>query len=68
MNIEIIDKYLISRGYQYTIWRTDGEWDIAVCRPEWITNDIYQARPLPEGKGETFEEAYKNLLDKIGEK
>lgn len=56
-----IAQILIDGGWEFSISYGDNIFSICICRPDWVTNDIYTARICPEGKGETLEEAYAHL-------
>jgi len=43
----------------------DGKYTISVCLDEWVTDDLYQSRALPTGKGKTLDDALAALKQDI---
>ncbi len=50
-------------GYDINIeYDSEAEmWTMMVCRPEWVTHELYDAKRLPVGKGKTPEIAFADL-------
>lgn len=66
MSSDEIIKVLKDAGWLFQIEWDGEQFEIVVCRPEWITNDIHQAVALPTGKGKSLAVAYDDLVVKIG--
>ncbi len=54
--IESILSLFSENGYAWSLRNEDmnAKYSFTICRNEWITNDIYQARPLPYFTGDTI--------------
>ena len=56
---------LIDAGWEFSIRWEGGGFSICVWKPGWSTDNLYEARSCPQGKGETIGQAYENLQGAI---
>jgi len=63
LTIDEMLQRVIDKGYTFSL-QTDknDSYSFAVCRPEWVTDDLYQAKTLPQALGDTPRNAVLNLL------
>ena len=64
LHLDVIQA-LIDNKWEFSIGWTGDKFSICTWKPEWITNNLYAARICPEGKGQTLEDAYRDLQTKI---
>lgn len=58
---------IVQRGYTFSLQaKDDGTYGFWICRKEWVTSNMAQARELPASYGNTPREAILDLIN--GEK
>ena len=63
---DIISKLqeLKADGWEWDLRATKDEYHVSLWKPDWVTDDIYQARACVSGRSETsIKEAVDNAID-----
>jgi hypothetical protein len=65
MNSQEMIEQLEKMGYEWSLHHVGNEYTFSVCRPEWVTSNLYAARVLPTGRAETEIGAIRAVYDEV---
>ncbi len=56
---------LKSNGWEYSLTYSENQYSLIVWRPEWVTDNLYQARTCPQTKGDDPQKIISAMLEQI---